>query len=186
MPVEPENAAGRTRLDDARIDWVIGGLLRAGVVTAAVLVGIGSALLLIDGSNAHATLETYRVFHEPPAHLRGVMGIAREAMHGTGRGIVLVGVLVLVGTPVARVLLSVFAFAAQRDKTYVAITLVVLGVLAVSLFGPTPFEGESPELPRPAVASPVPIGAPQATEPCPPAQVAISGPGASPSRQCEH
>jgi uncharacterized membrane protein len=36
---------------------------------------------------------------------------------------------------VARVFFSIVAFAAQRDRTYVAITLVVAGVLLYSLFG---------------------------------------------------
>ena len=44
-------------------------------------------------------------------------------------------VLVLVATPVARVAFSVLAFAAQRDRKYVAITLCVLAVLGVTLSG---------------------------------------------------
>ena len=49
-----------------------------------------------------------------------------------GRGSQL-GILVLIATPVFRVLLSAFAFWMQRDWIYVAITLVVLAVLAFSL-----------------------------------------------------
>lgn len=41
----------------------------------------------------------------------------------------------LIATPIASVGLSVFAFAAQRDRTYVVITLVVLAVLICSLAG---------------------------------------------------
>jgi uncharacterized membrane protein len=43
--------------------------------------------------------------------------------------------LLLVATPVARVIFSVAAFALQRDRTYVVITLIVLAVLGYSLFG---------------------------------------------------
>jgi uncharacterized membrane protein len=45
------------------------------------------------------------------------------------------GLLLLIATPVARVVLCAFLFAAQRDRTCVAISLVVLAVLAASMAG---------------------------------------------------
>jgi uncharacterized membrane protein len=39
---------------------------------------------------------------------------------------------VLVATPVARVALSIAVFARQRDRTYVVITSIVLGLLLLS------------------------------------------------------
>ena len=47
----------------------------------------------------------------------------------------LLGALVLLATPVARVAFSVLAFALQRDRLYVGVTLFVLSVLAYSLLG---------------------------------------------------
>jgi uncharacterized membrane protein len=41
----------------------------------------------------------------------------------------------LVATPVARVLFSLVGFAIQRDRTYVAVTLIVLAVLIYGLSG---------------------------------------------------
>jgi uncharacterized membrane protein len=43
--------------------------------------------------------------------------------------------LLLVATPVARVIFSVAAFAFQRDRTYIVITLIILAVLGYSLSG---------------------------------------------------
>jgi uncharacterized membrane protein len=43
------------------------------------------------------------------------------------------GLLLLVGTPVVRVVFSVIAFALERDWLYVWITLIVLAVLAYGL-----------------------------------------------------
>lgn len=126
------------RWDDERMDQVIGGLLRAGVLAAAALVLVGS--LLYFANTTGATLEPYRVFRGAPEEVRGIVGVAREAMRGTSRGLIQLGVLVLVATPVARVALCVFAFAVQRDRLYIAITLVVLAVLAFSLFGSTEIE----------------------------------------------
>ena len=45
------------------------------------------------------------------------------------------GLLLLIATPVARVLFSAIAFAIERDGMYVVITLVVLAILMLSLFG---------------------------------------------------
>ncbi len=44
------------------------------------------------------------------------------------------GVLVLIFTPVARVLLSLLAFAEERDRKYVLMTAIVLVNLLVSVF----------------------------------------------------
>ena len=45
------------------------------------------------------------------------------------------GLLLLIATPIARVALSLIAFARQRDRMYVCITTLVLGLLLFSLFG---------------------------------------------------
>jgi len=47
--------------------------------------------------------------------------------------------VLLIATPVARVAFSAIAFAFQRDRTYVFVTLVVLALLFLSLTGHTPF-----------------------------------------------
>ncbi len=47
----------------------------------------------------------------------------------------MLGLLLLIATPVARVLFSIFAFGLQRDFLYVLFTVVVLLVLLYSLFG---------------------------------------------------
>jgi uncharacterized membrane protein len=48
--------------------------------------------------------------------------------------VIQLGLLLLVATPVARVIFSVFAFAWERDWLYVLLTLIVLAVLLYSLF----------------------------------------------------
>jgi uncharacterized membrane protein len=60
-------------------------------------------------------------------------GIVRDALTLRGRGIIQLGLLLLIATPVARVAFSVAAFAFQRDRLYVVVTLVVLAILLYSL-----------------------------------------------------
>jgi uncharacterized membrane protein len=124
-----------TRWTEERMDRVIAVLLRSGVLLAGGLVLAGAAIHLARHGGEPAD---FRVFRAAPQELRGPAGILRLALGGTGRGLILLGLLVLVATPVARVVFSVFAFAAQRDRTYVLVALVVLAALAVSFFGMRP------------------------------------------------
>ena len=55
------------------------------------------------------------------------------ALSRDGGGIIQLGILLLIATPVARVVFSVFAFSIQRDWLYTLVTLIVLAVLVFSL-----------------------------------------------------
>ncbi|MGE5444188.1 MAG: DUF1634 domain-containing protein [Ignavibacteriales bacterium] len=117
---------------DEQMEQIIGNLLRIGVIIAAAMVLIGGVLYLIHYGT---TLPDYRVFRGEPSDLRSLSGIVIDTLSLRSRGIIQLGLLLLIATPVARVVFSVFAFALQRDYTYVIVTLIVLGVLMYSLAG---------------------------------------------------
>jgi uncharacterized membrane protein len=117
---------------DQRMDQIMAVLLRSGVLLAASLVFIGGVVYL---SRHDLPVINYRVFQGEPQELRTVSGILREAAKFHGRALIQLGLLVLIATPVARVLFSVFAFLYEKDWTYVAITMIVLALLCYSLFG---------------------------------------------------
>jgi uncharacterized membrane protein len=123
-------------LSDERIDQVIGNLLRTGVILATTVVLVGGIVYLIRHGSAPWTEPVdYRKFQagaEP--RLGTIPGVIQLALSGSGRGIIQLGLLLLIATPVARVVFSAIAFAVQRDKTYVIVTLIVLSVLIFSLF----------------------------------------------------
>lgn len=56
-------------------------------------------------------------------------------VEGRPRAGIQFGLLLLIATPVARVVFSIFAFAAQRDWIYVGVSMIVLSILAYSLSG---------------------------------------------------
>ncbi len=117
---------------DRRMDEIIGRLLQAGVTLAAMFVLAGGGVYLAR----HSTPVTnYHVFQGEPAELRTVPGILHEALALRGRGLIQLGLLILIATPIARVAFSVVAFLYERDWTYVVVTLVVLGLLFYSLLG---------------------------------------------------
>lgn len=116
---------------DERLDQILGNVLRFGVLLAAAVVLMGAVVYLIR----HGTEEmpSYREFRGEPEKYGHLSTIVADAAAVHGRGIIQLGLLILIATPIARVVFSVFAFAAQRDSTYVVVTLVVLAVLVYSL-----------------------------------------------------
>jgi uncharacterized membrane protein len=124
--------AWRRGWTDEQVESAMGTLLRVGVMVATALVAAGAALYLVRHHGEHPD---FRVFRGEPAVLRSVVGIFQEALRPTGRGIIQLGLLVFVATPVARVAFSLMAFALQRDRIFVAVTATVLLLLLYSLFG---------------------------------------------------
>jgi uncharacterized membrane protein len=117
-------------IDDQRVDEIIGSLLRTGVVLAAAVVSLGGVFYLLRHGSSPAS---YRIFHGEPSNLSHVRAIAQNAFGLDPKGIIQFGLLLLIATPVARVVFTVFAFVYERDWTYVAITLIVLTLLLYSL-----------------------------------------------------
>ena len=117
---------------DQRIDEIMGMVLRTGVVLAALVVLAGGVVYL---SRHQVPLTNYRVFQGEPVELRTVSGIVQQALAFRGRGLIQLGLLILIATPIARVAFSFFAFLYQRDWTYVLVTVIVLGLLFYSLLG---------------------------------------------------
>ena len=121
----------RESWNDFRIEVIIGGLLRAGVLLAAAVVVIGAGIYLIRHGGETAA---FHVFHGETLQLRTLSGIVAGAVKASGRSIIQFGLLLLIATPVARVAFSAIAFAFERDYLYVLLTLIVLAVLCFSLF----------------------------------------------------
>jgi uncharacterized membrane protein len=117
--------------DEERFEHFLGSLLRVGVLIAAAVVIVGGVIYLTR--HGHETPD-YHTFHEQPSPLYNPRGIVEWALAFRGRGIIQLGLLLLIATPVARVVFSALGFARERDWTYVAFTLFVLAVLLYSLF----------------------------------------------------
>jgi len=117
------------------VEQFIGNLLRGGVLLAATVVLLGGSLYL-----ARHGVESplYGSFRGEPEELRRIPGILADALALRGRGIIQLGLLLLIATPVTRVVCAMVAFALQRDWLYVSVTVIVLSVLVYSLLGGHP------------------------------------------------
>lgn len=117
---------------DQRIENILGNLLRAGVLVSALVVSIGGVIYLLRHGRSPMD---FRVFRSEPADLRDVRGIISDTVALRGRGIIQLGLLLLIATPVTRVAFSIFGFAEEHDRMYVVFTLIVFSILLYSLLG---------------------------------------------------
>jgi uncharacterized membrane protein len=120
------------RWSDERIDTLMGNLLRTGVVLAALVVAAGGVLYLVRNGNTPAA---FHGRHGVPPSLRSVTGIASGARSLDSRSIIQLGLLLLIATPVARVAFALIGFALQRDRRYVIVSAIVLGILILGMAG---------------------------------------------------
>ena len=117
---------------DQYVEEWIGNLLRLGVTLAAAVVFLGGTVYLVRHGLA---APQYHVFVGEPTDLRSLSGVVKDAFAFRGRGLIQLGLLLLIATPLARVAFSVAAFALQGDRLYVVVALIVLAVLVCSLTG---------------------------------------------------
>jgi uncharacterized membrane protein len=112
--------------------FVLGNLLRWGVLVSAAVVVAGACVYLFR--HAHEPAD-YRVFRGEPSEFRTIPGVIRSVLSGRGRGLIQLGLLLLIATPIVRVFLSIVGFAIERDRMYVAFTVIVLVILLYSFLG---------------------------------------------------
>ena len=120
------------RWDDQQIENIIGDLLLAGVLLSAFVVFTGGVIYLVRHGHGPAD---YHIFRGEPSDLRTVSGIIHDAFNLSARGLIQLGLLLLIATPVARVVFSIVGFAKEHDHLYVIIASIVLAILLYSLIG---------------------------------------------------
>ena len=117
---------------ERRLAREVGGILRLGVIVSSAVIVLGLVPFLAREGARHAD---YHVFRGEPAVFRTVPDVLAYAARAHPRGIMQLGVLLLIATPFARVALCLVEFARERDRLYIGVTLVVLLTLSWGLFG---------------------------------------------------
>jgi uncharacterized membrane protein len=126
-----EGPASGARWSDHQVEQLVGNLLRSGVLLAASVTLVGGVFFLLQHGMSRAD---YHLFASEPAGLRSLAAIISGALHFDSRAVVQLGVVLLIATPIARVMLTLVAFVLQKDRLYTIITTIVLTVLMYSLF----------------------------------------------------
>ena len=97
----------------------MGRLLQAGVLLAATVVLAGGILYLF--ARAHER-SNYRVFVAQPLRLRHPAAMLRGIARGDASAVIDLGILLLVATPICRVIFAVIAFVLEKDRLYIAVS----------------------------------------------------------------
>jgi uncharacterized membrane protein len=122
--------------DPESMNIVIGKVLRYGVIVSALMILLGAlGLAAASGGSETSGLLTYDSGTIPHGtwYQVSLSGLASGLVSLTPSAWIELGVILLIVTPVSRVLISVLLFAAERDRLYVLITAVVLALLLFSI-----------------------------------------------------
>jgi len=115
---------------DQDIQVILGTLLRVGVICSMLIVFAGGVIYLVHD---HSGMVDYRKFNAGKSGLASIALIFDRAGRMDGAAIIQLGTLLLIFTPILRVVFSIFSFLIERDYLYVLIGMFVLCVILFSL-----------------------------------------------------
>lgn len=119
-----------------RVEIIISEVLRWGVAASLILIAGGTVLCFVHsadygaGGGSHDDL--LRLLHADGTFPRTLAWLADGLVHLQGQAVIVLGLLLLIATPVLRVAVSIFGFALEKDRAYAIITSVVLVLLLIS------------------------------------------------------
>lgn len=123
-------------LEDAKdaselaLDKVMATILRIGLYLSTSILLVGACIYFYHESGVKLD---YHVFAGVPLEYTTLSGVMKSSLHFNSEGIMQLGLFVLILVPVARVLLSIYAFAKRNDYLYSVISLIVFAILLYSL-----------------------------------------------------
>lgn len=118
-------------LGDKDVQLILGTLLRVGVLVSTAIVIIGGIVFLSTQTNHIVSFENFK---PEQAKFSSVAEIFKGLKTLDGLAIIQFGVLLLIFTPIARVVFSIFSFLMEKDYMYVLIGVIVLCVIITSLY----------------------------------------------------
>lgn len=119
-------------ITDKDIQSLVGNLLRAGVYISMAIVVLGGIIYLSEHGGEKID---YSEFSFNKVSLKTVESIFANVLTFRGTAVVQFGLLMLIFTPIARVLMAVVTFFLENDYLYVLIGIIVLAIIMVSLSG---------------------------------------------------
>jgi uncharacterized membrane protein len=110
---------------------IIGWILRAGVFISMTIVFLGGLVFIYR--HGHETAD-YHIFKGVPDFVHSASGIINGIFTLRGRAIIQAGIILLIATPIIRVVFSAIGFVLEKDYLYVGITMIVLLIILISMF----------------------------------------------------
>ena len=122
-------------MNDAQLQNSLARVMLTGVLVAAAIMGAG----LVWFVATHEGMPPGdHVFSGEPKYFENPVEMLQRALDlnavGHRRSLIMIGVVLLLINPLIRVAFAAAGFAAQRDKLYTGISLLVFAVLVLSFF----------------------------------------------------
>lgn len=123
--------ATKHKFRDTDMQAVLGWVLRIGVIVSVSIVFFGGVVYL------------YRHGSEMPNHTKftgipdftKLNGIVQGILDFRGRSIIQLGIILLIATPILRIVFSIVGFILEKDRLYIFISLLVLFIIFISSIG---------------------------------------------------
>ncbi|MDN3549820.1 DUF1634 domain-containing protein [Mucilaginibacter aquaedulcis] len=119
-----------SRFKDTDMQAVIGWILRLGVLLSMSIIFIGGIIYLYRHGHIPAD---YHTFKGVPDFVHNAPGIFNGVITFRGRAIIQAGIILLIATPILRVVFSAIGFILERDYLYTGITILVLLIITASM-----------------------------------------------------
>jgi uncharacterized membrane protein len=117
------------------LEGLTAGILRTGLVLSLLVIAAGGALAALRHPDYLTSAEEYlRLTRGAAASPHTVGEILRGLLALDARALIMLGVLILLATPVLRVGVSAVLFARRGERPFAAMALAVLAILASSFF----------------------------------------------------
>lgn len=117
------------KMRDADLEQIIGELLRYGVLASSLVVLAGGIVYLVRHGGQHPQ---YHAFRGEPDKMRKPLLMWEAVWRGEGRPLIQLGLLILVATPIARILFSFVGYLLEKDYLYAVLTVIVLLVILLN------------------------------------------------------
>lgn len=114
---------------DADMQLIIGWILRIGVIASMTIVAIGGIFFVYRHGHS---IPDYSTFRRVPDFISSPKGILEGVIHFKGQAVIQLGIMLLIATPVLRVIFSAIGFILERDRLYTFISLLVLLIIIMS------------------------------------------------------
>lgn len=112
-----------------KLQVLIGNLLRIGVYTSIAIAAFGGIIFLLHHGGQVTDYTTFKgiPYYAQPANVAG------SILNLKGGAIIQAGIILLIATPVLRLIFAAVGFVIEKDYLYTFITLLVIGIITFSM-----------------------------------------------------
>ncbi|MBW3522730.1 MULTISPECIES: DUF1634 domain-containing protein [unclassified Chryseobacterium] len=121
----------RKDFTDVDLNRSVGNLLRLGVILSVVTSLIGFIKLFLEGFEMP---RKYKLLNMGTSSDKVWSHFWETLCKGEGMAIIQLGILMLIFTPLMRIIFALIGYLKEKDYVYVIISSIVLAIMAISFF----------------------------------------------------